>query len=75
VIKFVSYLRQVCGFLQVLCSTNKINHDITEILLKVDLNTITLTLFLACIGFVFYLVYYMYKLTQIFTVTHYFKLL
>jgi hypothetical protein len=32
------------GFLQVLSSTNKTDHyDITEILLKVALNTITLT--------------------------------
>jgi hypothetical protein len=36
VIKFVSDLQQVGGFLQV-------RHDITEILLKVTLNTITLT--------------------------------
>ena len=47
VIKFVDNLRQVGGFS--LCtqvfSTNKTNgHDITEILLKVALNTITLTL-------------------------------
>ena len=45
VIKFVSDLRQVGGFLQVLLvsSTNKIDHhDITEILLKVALNTVTL---------------------------------
>jgi len=43
VIKFVSDLRQVCGFLHVLVfsSTNKTDrHDITEILLKVALNTI-----------------------------------
>ena len=40
VIKFVSYLQQVGGFLRVLrSSTNKIDrHDITEILLKVGLN-------------------------------------
>ena len=45
VIKFVSDLRQVCGFLRVL--TNKIDClDITEILLKVALNAITLTLHL-----------------------------
>jgi hypothetical protein len=38
-----SELRQVGGFLQV-SSTNKADcHDITEILLKVALNTITLT--------------------------------
>jgi hypothetical protein len=37
VIKFVSDLRQVGGVLLVL------RHDITEILLKVALNTITLT--------------------------------
>jgi hypothetical protein len=41
VIKFVSDLLQVSGSF----STNKIvRHDITEILLKVALNTITLTL-------------------------------
>ena len=39
VIKFVSALRQVSGFLQT--STNKSDrHDIAEILLKVVLNTI-----------------------------------
>ena len=47
VIKFVSELRQVSGFLLVLfffSSFNKTDrHDITEILLKVALNTITLT--------------------------------
>jgi hypothetical protein len=37
VIKFVNDVRQVCGFLQVL------HHDITEILLKVALNTINQT--------------------------------
>ena len=42
VIKFDSDLRQVCGFLQV-SSINKTDHcDITEILLKVALNTVTL---------------------------------
>jgi hypothetical protein len=41
VIKFVSDLRQVGGFLPV-SSTNKTDrHDITAILLKVALNTIT----------------------------------
>ena len=45
-IKFVSVLRQVGGFLWVLwdpvSSTNKTDHhDITEILLKVALNSIT----------------------------------
>ena len=40
VIKLVSDLRQVDGFLRVL-------HGITEILLKVALNTITITLFFA----------------------------
>jgi len=39
-IKFVSDLRQVCGFLRVLRLTPPI---ITEILLKVALNTITKT--------------------------------
>ena len=47
VIKFVSDLQQVCGFLRqgtLVSSTNKTDrHDITEILLKVALNTITLT--------------------------------
>ena len=48
VIKFVSDLRQVGGFLKVLTtqvsSTNKTDHhNITEILLKVAINTITLT--------------------------------
>jgi hypothetical protein len=43
VIKFVSDLRQVSGFLRVLwvSTTNKTDcHNITEILLKVALNTI-----------------------------------
>jgi hypothetical protein len=43
VIKFVSDLRQVCGFLWVLMFPPPIKldrHDITEILLKVVLNTI-----------------------------------
>jgi hypothetical protein len=43
VIEFVSDLRQVGGFLRVLrfSSTNKIDHhDITDILVKVALNTI-----------------------------------
>ena len=47
VIKFVSDLRQVGGFSAVtpVFSTNKTDrHDITETLLKVALNTITLTL-------------------------------
>ena len=47
VIKFVSDLRQVSGFLWVLrvSSTNKTDHhDITEILLKVALNTVNLNL-------------------------------
>jgi len=46
VIKFVSVLRQVGGFLlgTLISSTNIADcHDITEILLKVVLNTITLT--------------------------------
>ena len=42
VIKFVSDLRQVGGFIRVRQYTNKTDcHDITEILLKVTLNTIT----------------------------------
>ena len=43
VIKFVSDLRQVCGFLLItpVSSTNKTDrHDFTEILLKITLNTI-----------------------------------
>ena len=47
VIKFVSNSRQVSGFLQVLpiSSTNKTDcHDITEILLKLVLNTINIPL-------------------------------
>jgi hypothetical protein len=46
VIQFVSNLRQVGGFLRVIRfpPPNKTDrHDITEILLKVALNTITLT--------------------------------
>jgi hypothetical protein len=44
VIKFVSNLLQVGGFLGVLRYSNKTDrHDITEILLKVALNTITFT--------------------------------
>jgi hypothetical protein len=52
VIRFVSDLRQVGGFLW-FSSTNKTDsHDITEILLKVVLNTISLSLDLFCeIGF------------------------
>jgi hypothetical protein len=49
VIKFVSDLGQVCDFLRVLgvSSTNKTDHhDIAEILLKVALNNITLTLYI-----------------------------
>ena len=49
VIKFVSDLRQVSGFTPdtPVSSTNKSYlHDITEILLKVVLNTINLNLFL-----------------------------
>ena len=45
--KFVSDLRQVCGFLWVLRFPPPIiidRHDITELLLKVELKTITLTL-------------------------------
>jgi hypothetical protein len=39
VIKFVSDLRQVGGFLRMVSSSNKTDrHDITEILLKVPLN-------------------------------------
>ena len=45
VIKFVTDLRQVSGFLWVLQFPQQIilSHDITEILLKVMLNTITPT--------------------------------
>ena len=47
-IKFVSDLQHVGGFLRVLRFLNQQNdnHDITEILLKVALNTITITLIL-----------------------------
>jgi hypothetical protein len=41
VIKFVSDLRQVSGFLRVSFTNKTDRHDITEILLKVALNTIT----------------------------------
>ena len=47
-IKFVSDLRQVGGFIRVLRfppSNKTENHDITETLLKVALNTITLTFY------------------------------
>ena len=53
-IKFVSYLRQVGGFLRVLRfpPTNKTDHDITEIFVKVALNTIHPTItFLLVISF------------------------
>ena len=46
-INFVSDLRLVCGFLWLLCGsfTNKtVLHDITEIVLKVALNIIALTI-------------------------------
>jgi hypothetical protein len=50
VIKFISDFRQIGGFLWVLRflpSTNETDcHDITDILLKVALNTITLSLYL-----------------------------
>jgi hypothetical protein len=52
VIKFVSDLQQVSGFLQVLQFPSPIKtdcHDITEILLKVVLNIITLTVLLSYI--------------------------
>ena len=53
VIKFISDLRQVCGFSGTLVSfTNKTDsHDIAEILLKVALNTMTLTLKHHSVGF------------------------
>ena len=43
VIKFVSDLRQVGGFLQFFTPLKTDRHDITEILLKVSLNTINQT--------------------------------
>ena len=54
VIKFVSDLRQINGFLWVLCFPPpiKICHDITEILLKVELNTITLAVTLSLLDIV-----------------------
>jgi hypothetical protein len=50
VIKFVSDLRQVGGFQDTpFFSTNKTDrHNITELLLKVSLNTVTLTLKTIC---------------------------
>jgi hypothetical protein len=46
VIKFVSDLRQVGGFLRFPSPIKSDRHDITEILLKVALNTLTLTQFI-----------------------------
>jgi hypothetical protein len=43
VIMFVSDLRQVGGFLRFPPSNKTVSHEITEIFLKVALNTITLT--------------------------------
>ena len=43
VIKFVSYLRHVAGFFRVSSSNKTDCNDITEILLKVALNTINQT--------------------------------
>jgi hypothetical protein len=40
VIKFVSDLRQICGFLRFPPPSKTVRHDITEILLKVALSTI-----------------------------------
>ena len=51
VIKFVSDLRQVDSFapgVPVFSSNKTDRHDVTEILLKVALNTITLTPILSC---------------------------
>jgi hypothetical protein len=54
VIKFVSDLWQVGGFLwdlRFVSSTNKTDrHDITEILLNVALNTLTLTMYISLIS-------------------------
>jgi hypothetical protein len=50
-IKFVNDLQQISGFLQILPFSPPIktyHHDIAEILLKVALNTITLTLLYIC---------------------------
>jgi len=44
VIKFVSDLRQVCGFLWFPPNNKADHHNITEILLKVALNSITIAL-------------------------------
>ena len=44
VIKFVGDLQKVGGFIQVSSTNRTDRHDITEILLKVALNTITITL-------------------------------
>jgi hypothetical protein len=51
VIKFVSDLRKVVGFLHVLLQYNWRYSDIIEILLKVTLNSITLTLIYTCTTF------------------------
>ena len=68
VIKFIIDLWQVCGFLKVLpiSSTNKTDrHDIAELLMKVVLSTITLTVYflflfnlLDIVSFYFYSVYW-----------------
>ena len=57
--KFVSDLRQVSGFLRgtPICSPNKTDHHkITELSLKVELNTITITRFTVYIPVTNYLV-------------------
>jgi hypothetical protein len=46
VMKFVSDLREIGGFLQVSFTNEIDHHDITEILLKVALSTINLNLHL-----------------------------
>jgi len=57
VIQFISDLQPLGGFFPV-SSTNKTDHhDITEIWLKVALNSITITLLLLCV-WLFYMSYF-----------------
>ena len=77
VIKFVSYLLQVAGFLRVFWFLpNKTDcHDITEILLKVALNTINLTYpcfssFILCNGIVILVRIFFFISMHSFTLDH-----
>ena len=67
VIKFIIDLQQVCGFSGY---SGFLRHDITEILLKVALNTITLALYLynPCIQIAFYCFFSMFLAVVCFTV-------